>query len=60
MAVEVTGPALVTGGAFGPEGGLLALVALAAACVALAAWVRWREGELSVREGVAVPDLRGE
>ena len=60
VAVEVTGPRLLTGGAFGPEGGLLALVALAAGCVALAAWVRWREGELSLRESVAVPDLRGE
>ncbi|PSQ08945.1 CPBP family intramembrane metalloprotease domain-containing protein [Halobacteriales archaeon QS_5_68_33] len=60
VAVEVTGPRLLTGGAFGPEGGLLALVALAAGCVALAAWVRWREGELSLRESVAVPDLRRE
>jgi len=50
----------VTGGAFGPEGGLLALVALVVGFGALAAWVRWREGELSVRESVAVPDLHGE
>ena len=27
---------------------------------ALAVWVRWREGDLRLRESVAVPDLRGE
>jgi membrane protease YdiL (CAAX protease family) len=58
LAVEVSGPALLTGGAFGPEGGLFALVALVAGFGALAAWVRWREGALRVRDGVAVPELR--
>lgn len=58
LAVEVTGAPLLTGGEFGPEGGGLALVALLVACGALAGWVRWREGELRVHEGVAVPDLR--
>jgi membrane protease YdiL (CAAX protease family) len=59
LAVEVTGPVLLTGGSFGPEGGLFALGALAAAGGALVGWVRWREGELRVRQSVAVPDLRG-
>jgi membrane protease YdiL (CAAX protease family) len=60
LAVEVSGPTLLTGGAFGPEGGLFALVALLVGFGALLAWVRWREGELRVRDGVAVPELRGE
>ena len=60
VAVEVTGSPLLTGGDFGPEGGLFALVALGVGCLALAAWVRWREGELRIHESVAVPDLRGE
>jgi len=58
VAVEVTGPPLLTGGDFGPEGGLFALVALVAGCGALAAWVRWREGELRVHDDVAVPEFR--
>ena len=58
LAVEQSGPALVTGGSFGPEGGLVALGALVAGFGALAAWVRWREGELRWRESVARPVLR--
>jgi hypothetical protein len=58
LAVEQSGPPLLTGGAFGPEGGLVALVGLAVGVVALLGWVRWREGELRVHESVAVPDLR--
>jgi membrane protease YdiL (CAAX protease family) len=58
LAVEVSGPTLLTGGAFGPEGGLFALVALVVGFGALAGWVRWREGELRVHGGVAVPELR--
>lgn len=58
LAVEQTGPALLTGGAFGPEGGLVLLVALAAGAVALAAWVRRREGRLAVDWSVARPTLR--
>jgi len=42
VAVEQTGPAVVTGGEFGPEGGLVSLVALAAGFGALLGWVRWR------------------
>ncbi|MFB6151374.1 MAG: CPBP family intramembrane glutamic endopeptidase [Haloarculaceae archaeon] len=58
VAVEQSGPALVTGGRFGPEGGLVSLVALAAGAALLAWWVRRREGQLALRESVATPDLR--
>jgi membrane protease YdiL (CAAX protease family) len=58
LAVEVSGPALLTGGSFGPEGGLVALGALVAGFGALAGWVRWREGGLQWRESVARPSLR--
>lgn len=56
--VAATGPTVVTGGAFGPEGGLVSLAPLAVGTGALLAWVRWREGAIRLRESVAVPDLR--
>lgn len=60
VAVEQTGPVLVTGGRFGPEAGLVSLVSLAAGVGALLAWVRWREGVVRVRESVVAPDLRAD
>jgi len=58
VAVEQSGPTLVTGGSFGPEGGLVALLALVVGAGALAWWVRWREGAFEWRVGVARPSLR--
>jgi membrane protease YdiL (CAAX protease family) len=48
---------LLAGGAFGLEGGLLALVALAVGTAGLLGWVRLSTGDISVREQVAEPDL---
>jgi hypothetical protein len=59
LAVETTGPELVTGGAFGPEAGLVSLVPLAVGTAALLGWARWREGTVRVHESVAMPELRG-
>ncbi|WP_415379056.1 lysostaphin resistance A-like protein [Halosimplex sp. TS25] len=58
VAVEQSGPELVTGGSFGPEGGLVTLVAFVAGATALAWWVRLREGALRWRAAVARPTLR--
>ncbi|SHH08433.1 CPBP family intramembrane glutamic endopeptidase [Halobaculum gomorrense] len=58
--LEPTGPALVTGGSFGPEAGLLGVGAIALGTVATVAWVRVREG-LPARPfdpRIAVPELR--
>lgn len=55
--VSFDGSDLLTGGAFGLEGGLLALVALVVGAGALVAWVRLSAGDLSVREQIAQPDL---
>jgi membrane protease YdiL (CAAX protease family) len=41
----VVGPAWITGGAFGPEGGLVGLVAIALAAAAVAAYGRWRAAQ---------------
>jgi membrane protease YdiL (CAAX protease family) len=58
LATETTGPALLTGGAFGPEGGLLVLLALVVGTGLTAWWVRRAYGDLALRESVAVPNLR--
>ncbi|SDG00107.1 CPBP family intramembrane glutamic endopeptidase [Halorientalis regularis] len=55
---ETSGPALLTGGAFGPEGGLLVLLALVVGTGLTAWWVRRAYGDLALRESVAVPTLR--
>jgi|AntDeeMetagen285_2_1112576.scaffolds.fasta_scaffold04899_1 hypothetical protein len=58
LDVSQTGDPLVTGGAFGPEAGLVVYLALAVAIGLTWWWVR-REGALSwFPIGVAVPDLR--
>ncbi|AXG05244.1 CPBP family intramembrane metalloprotease [Haloplanus rubicundus] len=60
VAVEETGPDVVTGGAFGPEAGLLGLGAMIVGTVAIAVWVRWRTGELRIDPAVTTPELRGD
>lgn len=54
--VDLVGPPLLTGGAFGPEGGLLAIVGLVVA-VAAVGWLLARRGALSVDGSLARPDL---
>lgn len=58
LATETTGPALLTGGSFGPEGGLLVLLALVVGLGLTAWWVHRAYGDLALRESVAVPTLR--
>lgn len=57
VAVEFEGPTLLTGGEFGPEGGLLALVALAVGATLLVLWLR-HHADLEIKESVATPALR--
>jgi len=57
VPVQVDGPRLVTGGGFGPEGGLVMLAALAVGAAMLAWWLRRTGDGVGLDERVAVPDL---
>ncbi|KTG08173.1 hypothetical protein AUR64_00955 [Haloprofundus marisrubri] len=52
------GPALYTGGAFGPEAGLLGVSALSLGCLVVAAWAKRRYGQVVLYSGLTEPDLR--
>ena len=47
LALESGGPALWTGGEFGPEGGLMGLLAMLAGCVLTILWIRISRGRVS-------------
>lgn len=58
VAVEQRGSELLTGGDFGPEGGLLMLGALGVGTAITAWWVGQQEREVALRTDIAVPDIR--
>ena len=53
-----TGPDVFTGGAFGPEAGLLGMSAVVLGTLSVVAYVKWRYGETRLAPGLFVPDLR--
>lgn len=57
LETEPTGPKLLTGGSFGPEAGLLGLVAIVVGCGAIAGWVQWRTGSVGIHPRVTAPEL---
>jgi membrane protease YdiL (CAAX protease family) len=59
IAIQQTGPALWTGGAFGPEAGLIGIVAILLGLLATALWVQWRYGAVVLQLTLATyRDLR--
>lgn len=58
VRIEQGGPALATGGGFGPEAGLVGGAAFLAGIAAVVAWTRIRRGEVGVAPGFATPALR--
>ncbi|HZD56414.1 MAG TPA: CPBP family intramembrane glutamic endopeptidase [Anaerolineales bacterium] len=63
IAARQSGPAVWTGGAFGPEGGLLGVAAILLGMLLVWAWVRWTRRQASLHAGLAeysVPHEKGE
>ncbi len=53
IAIAQDGPALWTGGAFGPEAGLMGIGAILVGSGLIVAWLRWRDGRVGLCERLA-------
>jgi membrane protease YdiL (CAAX protease family) len=58
LAVRQGGPDLLTGGAFGPEGGLIGLGAMLLGCALIVLWVRITRGRVSLARSLAESPVR--
>jgi hypothetical protein len=54
IAIKQLGPDIWTGGAFGPEAGIIGLIAIILGSVLTVLWVRWRYGRVRLEEALAV------
>jgi hypothetical protein len=60
LVVDVTGPVTWTGGAFGPEAGLLGVLAALAGLLGVVGYARIVEGRIGIHADLLVPTLRGD
>jgi len=58
VAIEQSGPPLVTGGAFGPEAGLVGIGTIGIGLGLTVLWVRWRADEVRFDPSLVTPELR--
>jgi hypothetical protein len=55
IAIDQGGPELWTGGAFGPEAGLVGILAMLVGAGLILAWVRYRYGAIAIQDAVGQP-----
>ncbi len=55
VTIEQGGPGLWTGGAFGPEAGLIGNIAILVGAILVLAWVKWRYGAIRLQERIPLP-----
>ena len=58
ISIEQGGPELWTGGAFGPEAGLLGFSAIITGILLIVGWIRLRQGEVKLDVQLAQPPLQ--
>lgn len=58
IGIEQGGPNLWTGGAFGPEAGLIGIGAMLLGTLLTWLWVRWHDGDAGLEETIAEPPER--
>jgi membrane protease YdiL (CAAX protease family) len=58
ITIEQGGPPSITGGAFGPEAGLIGIAAMTLGSILTILWVRVRYGKVGILERLVTPDLR--
>lgn len=58
IAVQQGGDPLLTGGAFGPEAGLVGVGAIVLGSLLTVVWIQMRYGRVGLHESLATPDLR--
>ncbi len=54
IAIRQGGPEIWTGGAFGPEAGIIGLIAMVLGAVLIYCWVRWQYGTAVLNENIAI------
>ena len=55
ITIDQRGPNAWTGGAFGPEAGLVGIIAVLAGMALILAWVKWRRGKIQLQESIPLP-----
>ncbi|MUV56558.1 CPBP family intramembrane glutamic endopeptidase [Halogeometricum sp. CBA1124] len=58
IAIDQSGPAVITGGLFGPEAGVIGVVATLMGIGSIVAWVKWRGHDIRFDRSIIVPELR--
>jgi membrane protease YdiL (CAAX protease family) len=57
LSVEQRGPTLFTGGIFGPEAGLVGIIAMVAGTLLIWLWVQVRSGKATIETSLAEPPI---